>query len=71
MMKRRRRKVKRRRTTALTPMLLANLECYTTDEIMKIMKMEPSGNKIGHKKAKIGTLADSDRTDNIRHPGKL
>jgi hypothetical protein len=45
------------RKTQLTPMLLSNLECFTLDEIIKIMKIEPKG--FGHQKVKNGRLADS------------
>jgi len=35
---------KKARTARLTPMLLENLECFTLEEIMKIITMEPNGN---------------------------
>jgi hypothetical protein len=46
------------RETPLTPILLANLDCFTPDQIEKISNTEPDGFTMNHKKARFGLLAE-------------
>jgi hypothetical protein len=46
------------RTTPLTPMLLANLECFSVEELEKIRSMEPDKGVHTHAKARFGKILD-------------